>query len=160
MKTLYVAWEDPEDRSWMPVGRLTVTEQGTYRFNYTKGAEMSKRFTPFVKLDELDAEYESDELFPIFRNRIVHETLALALRTVDPPEIVGYCPRYFCEDFHKLIELCGTDKVVVTIERVNTDAPIRLRLLCCFTAPWPDGFQPCSHEKYRSLCGQVERHPG
>ena len=78
MKTLYVAWEDPEDRSWMPVGRLTVTEQGTYRFNYTKGAEMSKRFTPFVKLDELDAEYESDELFPIFRNRIVHETLALA----------------------------------------------------------------------------------
>ena len=38
MKTLYLAWQDPEDRRWLPVGRLNF-DGHVYRFVYTKGAE-------------------------------------------------------------------------------------------------------------------------
>src|SRR5262250_671161 len=46
MKTLYLAWQDPEDRRWLPVGRLSF-DGHVYRFVYTKGAEQSPRFVPF-----------------------------------------------------------------------------------------------------------------
>ena len=35
MKTLYLAWQDPEDRRWLPVGRLSF-DGHVYRFVYTK----------------------------------------------------------------------------------------------------------------------------
>jgi hypothetical protein len=34
MTTLYVAWRDPETRSWYPVGQLSF-EGEAYRFVYT-----------------------------------------------------------------------------------------------------------------------------
>jgi hypothetical protein len=38
MKTLYLAWQDPEDRRWFPVGRLSF-DGYVYRFVYTNGAK-------------------------------------------------------------------------------------------------------------------------
>jgi hypothetical protein len=52
MKTLYVAWQDPETRAWSPVARLGYQE-GAYHFEYTNGAK-NKRFVPFGRLKELD----------------------------------------------------------------------------------------------------------
>ncbi len=46
MQTLYLAWQDPEDRRWLPVGRLSF-DGHIYRFVYTKGVEQSPRFVPF-----------------------------------------------------------------------------------------------------------------
>jgi hypothetical protein len=43
------------------------------------------------------------------------------------------------------------DTVHVTVERVNRDAPLQLRLLCSLTAYWPDSFQPCSDALYEAL---------
>ena len=36
MKTLYLAWQDPKDRRWFPVGRLSFDGE-VYQFVYTKG---------------------------------------------------------------------------------------------------------------------------
>ena len=36
-KTVWVAWQDPTERRWRPVGRLW-RESGSYRFGYTIGA--------------------------------------------------------------------------------------------------------------------------
>ena len=36
----YLAWQDAEDRRWLPVGRLSF-DGHVYRFVYTKGAEQS-----------------------------------------------------------------------------------------------------------------------
>lgn len=82
-----------------------------------------------------------------------HDAMAIALRTSDPPTIVGYCPRYLTQDFHQLLRENDPDEVKVLVERVNSDAPIQLRLLCALVAPWPRNFSPCSGEEYMPLAG-------
>jgi HIRAN domain-containing protein len=73
MKTLYLAWQDPEDRRWLPVGRLSF-DGHVYRFVYTKGAEQSPRFVPFGAMRDLYVVYESSVLFPLFANRLLSKT--------------------------------------------------------------------------------------
>lgn len=241
MKTLYLAWQDPKERSWFPMGRLSF-DGDVYRFVYTKGALKSPNFIPFGRMLNLRAAYASRELFPLFANRLLtktrpeykaflgwlnlqnseddplvllgrsggvrvtdsltvfpypekssdgiydihffshglrylpdyavqvveklcpgsrlflmpdpqnpHDAYTLALRTDDPVTIVGYCPRYFTEDFLFLLESGTPDTPKVLVERVNSDAPIQLRLLCNLRAYWPEGFVPCSSEDYEVL---------
>ena len=73
MKTLYLAWQDPEDRRWLPVGRLSF-DGHVYRFVYTKGAKQSPRFVPFGAMRDLHVVYESSTLFPLFANRLLSKT--------------------------------------------------------------------------------------
>lgn len=70
MKALFVAWQDSKSRKWAPVGRLTQ-EDGFYRFVYTRGAEEIKDFQPFGRMMDLHKVYKSEDLFPIFANRIL-----------------------------------------------------------------------------------------
>ncbi|HZA57248.1 MAG TPA: HIRAN domain-containing protein [Candidatus Udaeobacter sp.] len=86
-----------------------------------------------------------------------HDGYAIALRTGDPATIVGYCPRYISRDFLEILEDVR-DSVQVRVKRVNTDAPIQLRLLCTLTADWPENFKPCSSEYYTELEHEVESY--
>jgi hypothetical protein len=61
---------DPAMGGWSPIGRLEF-ENGTYRFVYTKGARTARGFTPFSGMERLEEVYESDDLFPIFKNRLL-----------------------------------------------------------------------------------------
>lgn len=70
MKALFVAYQDVESRRWVPVGRLT-REAGLYHFAYTRGAREIQNFVPFGRMKDLDAEYVSDKLFPLFANRVL-----------------------------------------------------------------------------------------
>lgn len=70
MKSVYVAWQDEVTRLWHTVAKL-VHDNGIYRFNYTKGVDASKRFSPFMRMEDFDKVYESKELFPVFKNRIL-----------------------------------------------------------------------------------------
>lgn len=69
-KVLYLAWQDPESRSWHTVGRLTH-ENGMYKFVYTKGALESDNFIEFGRMTDMFTEYKSKELFPLFSNRLL-----------------------------------------------------------------------------------------
>lgn len=242
MRTLFVAWQNPESRHWFVVGRLSKKER-TYQFVYTHGSTLSDKFVPFGRMKDLHSTYESEELFPLFSDRLLArnrpeykeystwlhlssganeldpfdelartggtratdslsvfacpepdvdgtynltffshgirylptaaqvfvggleagralflmldnqnsaDTLAVAMRT-EPPMIVGYVPRYYCEDVRKLIESKFAGSVKVWVEKVNLDAPIQLRLLCAIRAPWPESFKPCSGEQYTPL---------
>ncbi|MHB8252825.1 MAG: HIRAN domain-containing protein [Acidiferrobacter sp.] len=73
MKALFIAWQDPKTRRWVPVGRLTYGD-GTYKFVYTQGAKESKDFTPFGRMSNLEVAYVSDVLFPLFANRLLPKT--------------------------------------------------------------------------------------
>ena len=73
MKVLYLAWQDPKDRGWFPVGQLTFNS-GTYQFVYTKGALRSPKFLPFGRMQDLYTVYKSNELFPLFTNRLLSKT--------------------------------------------------------------------------------------
>ena len=77
--TLFLAWQDQrkESRSWFPVGRLDVDGGGSplYRFRYIGGAKRAEREAGFPLLTEfpqLDRDYWSSDLFPLFQNRIMN----------------------------------------------------------------------------------------
>jgi hypothetical protein len=69
---LFVAWRsgEPTGGRWGPIGRLEGLPNG-YRFVYTRGAQTLPGFRPFPEMPHLDAVYESDELFPLFANRLL-----------------------------------------------------------------------------------------
>ncbi len=79
-----------------------------------------------------------------------HDRYAIALRN-NETTIVGYCPRYLTEDFHYLLKECAPKDINIQVERVNSDAPIQLRLLCQITAPWQKKFKPCSGKNYQRV---------
>lgn len=70
MRVLYLAWQDPEERRWYPVGRLTRGD-GAYYFVYVRGAQECRGFRPFLRMEDLSVEYRSEELFPVFANRLL-----------------------------------------------------------------------------------------
>lgn len=69
---LYIAWRSGRDGDgrWGPVGCLERHGDG-YRFWYTRGAVGRAGFQPFPGMKDLKAVYESDELFPLFANRLL-----------------------------------------------------------------------------------------
>lgn len=71
-QAVYVAWRSGGDSTgnWGPVGKLERIDSG-YRFVYTQGARKLEGFQPFPGMDNLEAVYESAELFPLFANRLL-----------------------------------------------------------------------------------------
>jgi hypothetical protein len=70
---LFVAWQPSDSRQpWRPVGKLECAD-GIYRFGYTKGA-LRGDFRPFPGLPDLSVCYEAEELFPLFKNRLLSES--------------------------------------------------------------------------------------
>jgi hypothetical protein len=70
MKALFVAYQDTVSRTWRPVARLTHDGK-LYHFAYTSGAKELPNFVPFGRMNELNAEYVSEQLFPLFANRLL-----------------------------------------------------------------------------------------
>ena len=72
VRTLFLAWQDPDERSWYTVGRLDQSN-GTYLFRYTRGAEQAQErgFDPIVSFPNLYRTYESDNIFPLFANQVL-----------------------------------------------------------------------------------------
>jgi len=79
MKSLFLAWQAPTDsqrsRAWFPVGQLDAQpNEPHYRFRYTRGAltaQESVGFSPLLAFPDFETVYESDELFPLFKNRVI-----------------------------------------------------------------------------------------
>jgi hypothetical protein len=74
MNALFVACSPgkPEHSGWRPVGRLMHDGQ-LYRFCYTGGAR-KPGFRLFRGMENLDQVYESEDLFPLFANRLLSES--------------------------------------------------------------------------------------
>lgn len=70
MKSLYIAWQDPETRLWHTVGQLSK-QNDSYCFSYTRGALASPRFKYLGRMRDLHQRYVSHELFPLFSNRVL-----------------------------------------------------------------------------------------
>lgn len=89
MKTLFLAWQAPDVRQWFPVGRLEAdTEHSNFVFRYTQGAIAAQRggFHPIASFPRLEERYQSEELFPMFKNRVIgkqRKDFASYLRSLD-----------------------------------------------------------------------------
>lgn len=73
MSTLFVAWQQPYSREWIPVAKLEFNGS-TYSFSYTQGIFRARNFSLFSGLQEIDAVYESPRLFPLFSNRLISKS--------------------------------------------------------------------------------------
>lgn len=76
MKTLFLAWQTPgASRAWFPVGRLDAdVAHSHYSFKYINGALRAQEevgFQPLLAFPEFSKCYEADELFPLFKNRVL-----------------------------------------------------------------------------------------
>jgi hypothetical protein len=83
------------------------------------------------------------------QNRYDHN--AILLRTDDPVNFVGYCPRYLTSDFHTLLALVNPNHINIQVSKININAPLQFRLMCKVTAPWPYEFSPCSDPYFAPL---------
>jgi hypothetical protein len=74
MNSLFVAWRPAtsEAAGWRPVGRLEYDGQ-LYRFCYTRGAR-KPGFRPFAQMEGLEQVYDSEDLFPLFANRLLSKS--------------------------------------------------------------------------------------
>lgn len=98
LNSVYVAWQSPDTRDWHVVGNLQERESG-YVFNYTKGALSSDKFTPFSGMSDVHEAYVSEELFPLFKNRLLSprrpeyphfiKWLGLKSNEANPIEVLG-----------------------------------------------------------------------
>jgi hypothetical protein len=102
MKSLFLAWQSP-NRAWFPVGRLDADVlHHQYSFRYTKGALRAEKdvgFAPLASFPDFSKSYESEELFPLFRNRVLDpnrknfaeylESLDLSPSESDPIQILA-----------------------------------------------------------------------
>ena len=76
-RTLFLAWQDKgRSSAWFPIGRLDADlERPSYRFRYIGGAKRAEEKAGFPLLLEfpfLEEDYQSPELFPLFRNRVMN----------------------------------------------------------------------------------------
>lgn len=95
------------------------------------------------------------KLWPMLDFQNESDPNAVAVRTENPSELIGYVPRYLARDFWRLMQECGMDWIQMFVERVNPDAPSQNRLLCRMEACWPDGFEPCSGEEFLPIPANV-----
>ncbi|ELY4321608.1 HIRAN domain-containing protein [Cronobacter turicensis] len=68
--SVYVAWQAPDTHDWHVVGNLQA-RKSEYIFKYTKGALTSPKFTKFSGMNDVTETYVSEELFPLFKNRLL-----------------------------------------------------------------------------------------
>lgn len=76
-RSLFVSWRDPEAGSIHPIGQLIrrVRADGEqYSFAYLKLAERLVGFRALPGLPDLHRRYDSDQLFPVFANRVMPRT--------------------------------------------------------------------------------------
>lgn len=73
-RVLFVAWQDPVTRRIFPVARLLDRQEGVrWEFVYIHGARAAaeRGFEYFLGAENLDRVFESDELPPLFQNRLM-----------------------------------------------------------------------------------------
>ena len=72
-RTLFLAWQDPRKPRWCLIGRLRW-DGHIFQFVYTRGALKAQKaggFAPLAAFPDFRKEYQSEELFPLFTNRLM-----------------------------------------------------------------------------------------
>lgn len=79
---LLVLWQKPENRAMIPVATLSY-DSVSYRFEYLPAARTERSFRPLIGFRDLDQTYTSDDLFPLFRERVMDPSRSDFERVVD-----------------------------------------------------------------------------
>ena len=103
MRTLFLAWQDKPGQAWFPVGRLDAdVERSFYRFRYIGGAKRAQEevgFPLLIEFPDLNQDYRSPELFPLFQNRVMNPAR---------PDLIEYLQRLDLTEEADAIEILST----------------------------------------------------
>ena len=81
-----------------------------------------------------------------------HDSNAVALRTDNSTrQILGYCPGYIAYNFRKLLMEPAKHNLMVRVQKINRDAPLRMQLLCQISFDWPKDFDPFASRDFQLL---------
>lgn len=114
----------------------TLTQEKYLIYFFSHGI----RYLPPTYAERINTLKENERLYLMEDIQNEFDKYALLMRTQDPVELVGYCPRVYSQDITKLLESNGADNVKVTIHKINPIAPAQLKLLCKLEAKWPKNF--------------------
>lgn len=117
------------------------------------------RHLPDSGIERISRLENGDELMFHFENSNEHDCNAVFATTSDEEQTkVGYCPKYFNSDIRALMRDPNLKNYVLTVSKVNMDAPAPYKLLCEFVTTWPVGFLPQMSEEYLAYSCQEEVH--
>lgn len=122
MNTLFLIWRSSLKNKWFPIGKLT--NGNGYQFEYIQGvleAEKECGFQPMEQFPRFEEKYESQDLFPLFTNRVLPENrpefkeylenLNLKENGNDPIAILGRSGGLRETDYFELFPLPQLDEI-------------------------------------------------
>ena len=110
-------------------------------------SQAQARLTTLRAGDVLSIELEDDN---------THDPQAVAVWVDREARLrLGYVPRYLARDARTLACHVSADEIDLRVLRINPGAPLQMRLLCSLTAPWPQGFGPCSGIEFQPIVADV-----
>lgn len=115
------------------------------------------RWMPAVAIDRINGMKEGEQLCLMLEVSNPLDPDAVAVRTGEEGDrfLIGYVPRFLAKDVRELCDECGPDLISLTVVRINTDAPLQQRALCCMKACWPSSFRPCSQDEFMPIADDV-----
>lgn len=130
--------------------RPTRTENGSFAAKFFLHG--IRWMAPYA-IEKISGLHHGDRLAMLFDEMNPHDEYAVAVRTVDDNgrTLLGYVPRYLARDIRDLCRDCLREDTRLTVEKVNTNAPLQQRLLCRLDTCWPEWFQPCEQENFQPL---------
>jgi hypothetical protein len=96
-----------------------------------------------------------DRLFPLYDVQNSADPDAVALRSQDPAQLLGYVPRVFARDVKACVSGNPPERAQIAVRKVNPTAPLQFRLLCRFEADWPAKFDPCGDDDFQPRTASV-----
>jgi hypothetical protein len=166
----YLKWLDINTNEFSPLKMLGLTEgikptdhleffQCPVKSNDKKYEVLfvvhGLQYFPKHVIERVNGLKEGERLYLVPDPQNKFDKNAIMLRTDDPVLPIGYCPRYLCQDFKKLL-MNDINDVAVSVKKVNKDAPLNLRLLCKIMAQWPDEFRPCDQEDFEPINNMMD----
>lgn len=115
-----------------------ISESGHYRVEFFV---RSLSHVPKEALAHITKLMPKEKLLLMRDCQNAFDPLAIAIRSDNPPFLVGFCPKYYAADFGKLLSIAEAE-LEITVKCVNKDAPLNMRLLCSVSANSPRDFAP------------------
>lgn len=111
------------------------------------------RWMPPAALAEIGLLQPGARLCPMLDILNQHDQFAVAIRTCSEraPVMIGYVPRYLAPDIYRLWNAADPSMLNLTVKRVNLDAPLQQRVLCCLLTPWPQSFHPLGEAEFQPI---------
>jgi len=106
--------------------KIEVDQDGSFKHYFFVHGLSYLQPSASIRVSNLKPE---EKLFLCMDCQNSHDENALLIRSEDPLEVVGYCPRYLAKELNNLLRN-NNQSVKLYVEALTNDAPLNYRLMC------------------------------